>query len=157
MAIRPLVFPFFSDLVAAADTNVSVRYLGTETVAGQAAYRVEVSREPAPDDPAGELRRQAGRVTVWVSGATYLPILIEYTRVATDNPTALRTRVRALSDYRVVGGLVVPFRQEDSANGQLLYTLQLTQVQFNVGLADSEFALPAASAERVHQPRGHLR
>lgn len=70
--------------------------------------------------------------------------MIEYTRVADNNPTALRTRVRSFSDYRVVGGLAVPFRQQDSDGGQLLYTLQLTQVQFNVGLSDSEFTLPAA-------------
>lgn len=147
LSMRPLVFPFLSDLAAATDPNVILSYLGVEDIRGESAYRIEITRQPASDDPIGQAERRAGPLTVWVSATSGLPVQIEYPRVANDNPTAVRRRTRYLSDYRVVGGLAVPFRQEESVNGRVLFVLQLTQVAFNAGLSDSDFSLPAAPAE----------
>lgn len=143
LAMRPMAFPFLSDLVATGDASVVVRYLGTETVRGEAAHKVEVFREPPTDDPTPEFSRRASRLVVWVSTVSGLPLQIEYRRIASDNATALSSHLRSFSDYRRVGGLLIPFHQEETLNGQPLLTLQLTQVQFNVGLPDSDFALPA--------------
>lgn len=143
LSMRPLVFPFLSDLAAATNPNVILTYLGVENIRGESAYRIEITRQPTSDDPIGEAERRAGPLTVWVSATSGLPVQIEYPRIANDNPTAVHRRTRYLSDYRRVGGLAIPFRQEELVNGKPLFTLQLTQVQFNVGLSDSDFAIPA--------------
>jgi outer membrane lipoprotein-sorting protein len=132
-SMQPVAFPFLTDFVAFADADVSARYLGVETVRGQPAHKVELTRgsDGAP-------------FVVWVSSATGLPIQIQYLRVANDNATARNPHTRYLADYRVVSGLAVPFYQEDSVNGHVVYTLQLDKVAFNVGLSDSDFTLPPA-------------
>ena len=143
ISMQPWCFPFFSDLTAAADPAVSLRYIGTETVAGQLAHRVEIKREPSASDPLRLVRRRAGQLTVWISASTFFPIRIEYVRIANDNPTAARPGIRIFSDYRAVNGLALPFHQEEFAGGQRLYALQLNSVNFNVGLSDADFALPS--------------
>jgi outer membrane lipoprotein-sorting protein len=144
VSMRPLTFPFYSDLVAAADPNVNLNYRGTETVGGQLAHRIEIVRQPGAGDALADARQRAGRLTVWVSASSWLPLQVEYVRIATDNPTATRSAIRTFADYRVVNGLAVPFLQEEFFNGQRLYTVQLTEIRFNVGLSDSEFTLPTA-------------
>jgi outer membrane lipoprotein-sorting protein len=146
-SLRPLLFPFFSDLTAADDPQVALAYLGTETVQGELAHVVEIMRESPGAAPSANPRRRPTRLVVWVSTVTSLPLQIEHNRVATDNPSAVRARRTLLSDYRAVGGLAMPFHHEESAGGQPLHTLQLTQVQFNLGLPDSDFELPPEPVE----------
>ncbi len=133
-SIRAVAFPFLTEFVDFAEADVTVRYLGVEAVRGEQAHRIELSKGSAGDIP----------FVVWVSSTTGLPVQIQYIRLANDNPSARSPHIRYLSDYRAVNGLAVPLFQEDSVNGQVLYTLQLSQVQFNVGLSDSDFTLPAA-------------
>ncbi|MGH7771440.1 MAG: hypothetical protein ACREQA_04315 [Candidatus Binatia bacterium] len=136
-SMQAVSFPFLTEFVAFADADVTARYLGVETVHGESAHKVELAKTSAGAAP----------FVIWVSSTTGLPIQIQYVRVANDNPSARLPHTRYLGDYRVVNGLAVPFYQEDSVNGQVLYTLQLERVQFNVGLSDSEFSLPAAPAD----------
>jgi len=140
ISMLPAAFPFLYVSIAVADGSASLRYLGTESLGSELTHRIEVVRESTP-------QQRAIRLVVWVSSATLLPVQIETTRVAVENPTVTRATARVLSDYRVVNGLAVPFRQEEYANGQRLYTLQLTSVRFNVGLSDIEFALPVAQGQ----------
>jgi outer membrane lipoprotein-sorting protein len=141
---RAWAFPFFSDLCALSDAAVGFQYVATETLNGNLAHRVEIIRSYSSSDPMSSLRNRVAHLTVWVSATTWLPMQIQFNRVSDDNPTAIRSLVRTFSDYRVVNGLAIPFRQEQFAAGQLLQKLQLTSVSFNTGLPDSEFALPAA-------------
>jgi outer membrane lipoprotein-sorting protein len=138
---QPLVFPFLTDLAAANDDGISLSYLGIEDVRGEAAHRIEIIREPAADYPAREDRRKAIALTVWVSVARGVPVQIQYNLFAFDNPTSTFPATRYLSDYRRVGGLLVPFRQEESIDGEMRYVFQLSRVSFNVGLSDLDFDL----------------
>lgn len=47
-----------------------------------------------------------------------------------------------LADYRSVNGLLVPFHQTVDIDGQLDSDIQFTSISLNVGLLDSDFALP---------------
>ncbi len=145
VSMQGIALPFFCDLAAFGDTTVSLHYSGTENVAGQPAHRVEISRQSLTEGSPTGAKHRANRLIVWISAASALPVQIASTTIAIDNPSAVTTTVRVLSDYRAVGGVAVPFRQQvQQANGQVLYTLQLTSINFNVGLSDVEFALPAA-------------
>ncbi len=142
LSMRPRALPFYSDLIATGDPSVALHYAGTETVNGQLAHRVEISREPSPTDPLAFLRRQANHLTVWVSASTWLPAQIAYPRIAENNVTAVATYVRQYLEYTVVQGLAVPLRQEEFAGTTHVSTLRLSQVSFNVGLPASDFTVP---------------
>ena len=49
---------------------------------------------------------------------------------------------RSFSDYRIVKGIAVAFRQEERFEDQLMYSIQFTDVQFGAALADVDFSLP---------------
>jgi len=68
--------------------------------------------------------------------------------LAIDNPAMKIPYRRVYSDYRTVNGLAVPFRQDEYAGAVLASTTELTAVQFNTGLVDGDFAIPAATGGR---------
>jgi outer membrane lipoprotein-sorting protein len=45
------------------------------------------------------------------------------------------------SDYRLAGGITVPFRMEIWRNGVNWTTIAIEQVQSNVGLSEAEFSI----------------
>ncbi len=141
-ARRPMEFPFLTDLSAPWDDDVSLSYQGTEEVRGESTHRIEIVREPPADYPLRKYKRRTVGLTVWISTVSGLPVQIQYNHVAFNNPHAFLPATRYFSDYRVVGGLAVPFYQEESVRGQRLRTLQLVDVQFNLGLSDFEFEVP---------------
>ena len=144
VSMQGIALPFFCDLATFSDANVSLHYSGTQNIAGQLAHRVEISRIPAANEPLAAAKQRASRLTVWILTANALPVQIASTTMAIDNPSAETTTIRGLSDYRRVGGVAVPFHQQvHQADGQLLYTLQLTSINFNVGVSDADFGLPA--------------
>jgi outer membrane lipoprotein-sorting protein len=144
LAMRPAVFPFFAGLLAFSDPTIVVQYGGTETIADQQCYRVDLSRPSGSSDPLEELRSKAGSLTIWISAKSFLPFQIEYIRISSDNPSASRPVIRQYSDYRVVNGFAIPFHQEQRASDQLQQILQLDSVVFNSGISDTDFALPVA-------------
>ena len=142
----PFVFPFFSVAVFAYEPDVAVQYIGTETVNGQQADKVDLLRKPGASDPLTTVRSIASHLVVWVSTSTHLPVQIQETHIASDNPTAVATMIRVYSDYETVNGIAMPFRQDVSMGQNALYSIQLQSVKLNVGLTDSTFALPAPVA-----------
>jgi hypothetical protein len=45
------------------------------------------------------------------------------------------------SNYQTVGGVLMPFSITEDLTGQATWTIQLSQIKFNVGLQESAFAL----------------
>ncbi len=142
LSMQPMTLPFFSKLLSFGDSSVDLRFAGTEPVNSQLAYRVEMAQQVSLTGPLASAQSIASRMTIWIATQSGLPLQIEYHRVATDNPSAIVKRTSQFSDYRIVGGLAVPFHQEEFARGNRLYSLQLASVRFNVGLTDGEFVLP---------------
>jgi outer membrane lipoprotein-sorting protein len=143
ISIQPFVFPFYSDLADFQDPHVVLQYASLDTVNGRAAYRVEVIRQPDASDANAARHRQVQRTTVWISADTFLPLQIATPAVAEDNPSSVATRYIRFSDYRNVGGLQVPFRQEEFVNSSPVSIIQLSDVRFNVGLSAADFSFPA--------------
>jgi hypothetical protein len=142
-SMRAMALPFFTSLMNSFDPSVSIQTAGTESVNGQSAQRIEIVPQPVPGDPMSPLRCRARRMTVWISTVTGLPVQIAYARIADNNPTAVATRIRQFSDWRIVNGMAVPFHQEEFFQKEHLYSLQLDSVSFNAGLSDSDFTVPA--------------
>lgn len=142
VSIRPWALPFFTDITALGDPAVTLRYLGPEELEGITTHKVEIARQFGSSEPLAGSRARAGKFMVWVSTSTGLPVQIGYPLMASDHPKASITAIRRFSDYRSVLGIAVPFQQEELVQGTPRYSLQLTNVSFNVGLSDSDFQLP---------------
>lgn len=140
--MRPTAFPFFAGFLSFTDTSSMVTYDGIETIAGQASYRVDLAFQPTGSDPLSLMRATASQITVWISVATALPVQIAYSRTSNDNPNSSRMITQTFSDYRTVGGIQMPFHQEEFGSGRTILTLQLSAVNLNTGVASTDFALP---------------
>jgi outer membrane lipoprotein-sorting protein len=135
--------PVFSNLpLAASAQNISALSLGTESVNGVSCNKVKITADIRGDDPINKILASAASITVWLDAATGLPIQMQYTRIASDNPSSTAARIRQFSNYQLVSGVQVAFTQQEFAENRLLYTVQLSAVTFNVGLPDSDFAIP---------------
>ncbi len=146
-SMQPLVLPFFCDLAYFTDSSVSVALVGTETVAGQAANKIQITRISVSSTSGAGVGPLPGGLTVWISTSTSLPIQLAWSWISDYNPAARLSVSTVLSDYRTIGGISVPFHQEQQANGKVTNELQLDSVSFNNGLADSIFALPAPTQQ----------
>ena len=142
LAMRPIHLPFFSGLSAWSDPAISVAYKNVETVNGQQAYRISLTRPNITADAMGTLLARASWMDVWISQQSMLPVQISYEQIGTANPNARFVEVAQFSDFRNVGGLLVPFHQEIYLGSRHLFSLQVSTVQFNVGVSATDFALP---------------
>jgi hypothetical protein len=143
-AAQPWLLPFLGRLQEFADPSVRVEYLGTEVI-GEPTYKLRFRRVPDPTDRRADEIKAGSPMTVWLSATTFLPVQIEYLQQSFTNRLAFMQRLRKYSDYRTVQGVLVPFHQEVWADKQLLSALDISSVQFNVGLPASDFQLTAAS------------
>ena len=135
--------PVFSNLPRAASAqNISVLSFGTESINGTSCNKVQITSVVPGNDPISTILASTASITIWLDAATGLPVQLQYTRLASDNPTAAISRIRQFANYQQVDGMQVAFTQREFVNGQLLYTIQLSAVNFNVGLTDADFALP---------------
>jgi outer membrane lipoprotein-sorting protein len=138
----PVTVPVFSRLAdAAALQDLSVSYLGLETVDSSPCNKIQISTNIQPVDPVTVIESATASITVWLDAASGVPVQLQYTRLASDGSTASVSRTRKFSNYQPVNGMLVAFTQQEFGNGQPLYTVQLSAANFNVGLTDADFAL----------------
>jgi hypothetical protein len=141
LSTPPVTMLFLSRLLNTSDPNLTIALMGTETISGQAAIRIQMDRTPLPNDSFAEVRRRADHLTIWISTATFLPIQVQYPRISSGNPTATFLATQVYSDYRTISGVAVSFHQDEYGGNQRISSLQLTTVSFNTGLSDAEFAI----------------
>jgi outer membrane lipoprotein-sorting protein len=106
---------------------------GTETVEGQATYRLKVTS------------KQGHTQHVWIDGTTFLEAKIE------DHPRRFDGKMRAvetyLSDYRNVEGVVIPYLSETRVQGvRGTHKMAIEKVAINQELNDALFGKPASAA-----------
>lgn len=139
---QPWLLPFLGRLQEFADPAVRVEYLGTENIR-EPTYRLRFRRVPDPTDLRADEVKAGSPMTVWLSATTFLPVQIEYLQQSFTNRLAFMRRVRRYGDYRLMQGILVPFHQEVWSEKQLVYTLDISSVQFNVGLPAADFQMTA--------------
>jgi outer membrane lipoprotein-sorting protein len=142
VGLRTNILPFLTDLMQTSDPAVAIQYVGEKTVGGSQCYGVVIARQPDPSDRLAATLTLSNPITLWISSTTLLPMQIDYVRLAADNQYVVVHFSKSYSDYRTVNGVAVAFLQVESVEGQSMYRTQFTNVQFNSGLLDADFALP---------------
>jgi hypothetical protein len=140
---RVRLIPLLSLLAEYQSANVSVAYQGTAKVSGQIASVIALSYIPHADSAQASAFSSLTRTLFYVDQGTGLVDKIQYENYEEgDSQRTHRKMEEYLTQYQIVSGIAVPFRQTSHADGKLEDDLLLKSIIFNTGLADSEFALP---------------
>ncbi len=147
LAGRVSHIPALSLLAEVADANVGVEYVGPGAVNRQPVAVVGLSFTPYSDAKQAADFLELTRCLFFVDTGSGTIAKIEYTHYAEGHRRTKWKEEVFLSDYRSVGGVLVPFKQITLMDGKLESALEFSSVQFNVGLSETEFALPVEVAD----------
>jgi hypothetical protein len=136
---RMLHIPIYSLLAEHTDPSIGIEYVGEAQVEGSPAAVVAIALRPKEYPQAGP---SDIRTLFFINRGTGFVSKIEYTAHAENNPSYTQRIERFYSDYRLVDGIWVPFRQRTYTDGKLKSELALSSLVFNVGLAENLFDLP---------------
>jgi hypothetical protein len=134
--------PLLSVLAEYASGNVNLLSNGVAQVQGQPEDVIEVDFVPDLSPASGAIFASMNRTLFFVNQATHLVDKIQRATFYEGDQDHTFNEEVYLADYRSVNGMLVPFHQSVFIDGQLDTDLTFTSVSFNVGLADSEFAVP---------------
>ncbi|MGH9509003.1 MAG: hypothetical protein ACRD2Q_08660 [Terriglobales bacterium] len=135
---RPEHIPAFACQVDLGRSQMEAVFVGVEAVRGRAAYHIKFVAAARGDADDG-LEALLSEFHVFLDGET-LVVLKTWNYVFA--PDAIENHSRwelYYSDYRNVGGVMMPFRIERYDNDQKLEEVVFSRVLTNVGIADSEF------------------
>lgn len=142
ISLGALTLPGLYLVLASTSPSTTVSTLGTEQYNGVAAIHVRVQRHyPAAQDPQGVLAQLTTR-DFFIDPSTYLVVGTEFMTHPTKTFTVSLPEDIYFSNYQRVNGVMVPFAAAETINGQKIWSLQLSSIQFNSGLSDADFSLP---------------
>ncbi len=136
--------PLLSVLADYASGNVNLIYKGVARVQGQPEDIIEVDFVPNLDPVQGPLFASMSRILYFVNQSTRLVDKTQRSAFAEGDMNSTFTEEVYFADYRSVNGLLVPFHQTVFIDSSLDSDTTFTSVSLNVGLLDSDFALPQA-------------
>ncbi len=144
VSIRPPIFPFLLDALNLNDTRTHVSDSGPLLPSGL-RQQVRARLDLGPD-VMSQLRGRASDTVLWL-GADNRPMRIDFVRVAADNHYVTVPFSLLVSDYRVVNGIAIAFRQEEQLQGRTVkvMTFQTVQLGPSAAVSDSDFRVPSAA------------
>lgn len=135
-----LTFPSAFLSSALQDSSMSIVYVGLEVSNGTQVHHIRAQKfYPHNADPAGLFARLSKR-EFFIDAHTFYLVSSEDMTHPRDNATVDYVHRVEFSDYRKVNSMLVPFSIIEYVQGQPSETFQLNQINFNVGLQDSDFA-----------------
>jgi hypothetical protein len=130
--------PALSRIADYLQPNTKLAYLGVETVSGRAAHHIRISAAPTDNTPA-DIEDLISEFHVFVdceSLQVLKTITFDFSPEIIENRSQVETYY---SDYRDIGGLLVPFRVTRYVSGQLFSETTFTSIATNVGVPDGDF------------------
>ncbi len=132
-----------STLTALSDPNrYSLAYLGQERRNGQSVVHLSASQVVSTrSTKSSALIQRLSQMEIFLDSTSLLPVALSFS-VHPDGDAGLDIPVEIrFSDYRLVGGVQVPFRVQRFLNNGLVLELQFQTVAVNTGLAASAFTI----------------
>jgi hypothetical protein len=133
--------PALSLLSQIQNPSANVALVSSASTNGTADDIISVSLSPSNDPAQASIQSQTTWTQFSINHASGLVDEIEYNYYPEDGSAKMDVQ-ELFSDYRNVGGFLVPYHRTTYRDGNLESDLQLQTVAFNVGLPDSDFALP---------------
>jgi len=138
VAQRSLSWPVLDFIVALSDPAATISYVGPVSNAQGQAYQIHIQETyPSASDPTGLLSKGSSR-DYFIDPNNFL-----LTEIRNTQSVGGQNYVQSLRffSYTNVNGLLVPFTVTETIGGQRTWTLQLSNISFNVGLTDTDFQL----------------
>ena len=140
MTLGSLTFPYLRLLAAAGDNTTAVQDLGDLVVESQKLHKLHVHRDFDSSFGGDNAVNHLSDADYLFDSQTHLLASVRnqthpVESMAKDVPHEVQ-----FSDYRNVNGVMVPFGVTEYIGGQRVWTLQLSSIQFNTGLSDSDFS-----------------
>lgn len=132
--------PLLSVLGVYGGGSVNLLYKGVAQVQAQSEDVIEIDFIPNLYD--GAIYASMSKTSFFVNHTTRLIDKVQRSTFYEGDQNDTVNEETYFSDYRSVNGMLVPFHQTVFNNGQMDTDLTLNAVTLNVGLPDSDFALP---------------
>ena len=138
-SLRNLTLPVLDFSVALSDQYAAISYVGLVATDQGPAHQIHIQEVyPKSIDPAGLLSEPLSR-DYFIDPHSFL--LIETKDNQSSSIGSQQTYVHDLqfSGFESINGLTIPLSVTERVGGQQTWSLRLSVVTFNVGLADSDF------------------
>jgi hypothetical protein len=136
-----LTFPYLWLAMAAGDPHTTVSTVGTAQVDGVNAIQIRVQRHYAASfDPHGTIAQLTTR-DFFIDPVSSMILKVELMTHPLKTFSISLPEDLYFSNYQRVNGVMVPFSISDTVNGQQTWSIQLSSIQFNSGLSDSDFSM----------------
>jgi len=135
-------FPLVLLVAALQDKSWNISYVGIVTTEGTEFLDIRLQKVFAGEsDPSG-FKSRATQTDFLIDPATHLITAVQDQAYRNDGDPGESPHEMKFANYQRVNGIAVPFSITELISGQQTVAVQLTQVAFNSGLADSDFVLP---------------
>lgn len=141
VSMQYAAFPLLRDILLPVSA-VTVKELRQERISGNSYDRVALAEKTTASDPASPFKERFG-AEAWFDSVTGLLERVSHGIIGENDPWTVSTYTRVFSDYRTVGNLTLPFREDRYLAGEPQSSIQLDSVSLDVGLSDEEFSISA--------------
>ncbi len=132
--------PLFSQLQGHGNPDVTLKHLGLGRLGNSQVHIIDYLREDPPGRRSG--LSQFSLVEFLIDSSSFLPLRVRYFLRADKDAQAKIMVENVYSDYRQVGGVVLPFQMDRFLGAQKALSLKITSIAFNRGLGDDQFDVP---------------
>ncbi len=134
-----LFFPYIQLVQALKDKSFSIEFKGLTTVDGNSTYDIRVRRGFALPDGTAQTT-EIGALDVFIDATSSQIIMTREEVRPPRNSAEGPPHEMRFSDYRSINNVLVPFLVSETVGGQSTWQVQLSDLSFNSGLTDSNFA-----------------
>jgi hypothetical protein len=134
-----LTFPLAELAVRLRDNSVAISYVGATTFNGVTVHQVRTYRVLGPDSGNGQLLNKLTTRDFFIDTQSFQVVGTLDMVHPNENATRDYRHELVFADFRTVDGVLVPFSITESIAGQHTWTIQLSAINYNVGLADVDF------------------
>jgi hypothetical protein len=134
-----LSLPYLKIVTALSDATISITYKGAIQFEGKPAHLIRAQQVfPTKADPTGDLSK-LNTFDIVVDASSGLILATVDTAHPEYNSTDGVPHEIRFGDYGPANGVIVPHTITELVGGQKTWTLQLTSINFNSGLTDTDF------------------
>jgi hypothetical protein len=130
-----IAFPHRQLATVSNNVDCGLTYKGIVQVDGRSVHDIELQLAAPHVGTSPQTTARARIREVFIDTSTF--------QIVATKETLPRNVVHELhySDYRSINGILMPFSLSEHVGGQMMWTIQLSQINFNTGLDASSFAL----------------
>jgi hypothetical protein len=134
-----LVFPYIQLTEALRNKSFSIEYKGLTQLNGASAHDIRIRRGVALPDGSIQML-EIGAVDILIDQSSLRVVLTRDQARPSRNSAQGPSHELRFSDFRSINNILTPFSISEVIGGQPMWQIQLSKIDFNLGLADSDFA-----------------